>query len=66
VTTERTHGIVAALRRMSPEYRETVLLRFYCDMTRQEIAHALDVPVGTVKSICRERLTAVSARTQVG
>jgi RNA polymerase sigma-70 factor (ECF subfamily) len=50
VTTERTHTIVAALRRLSPEYRETVLLRFYSDMTLQEIAHALDVPVGAVKS----------------
>jgi RNA polymerase sigma-70 factor (ECF subfamily) len=50
LATERTHGIVTALRRLGPEYRETLLLRFYGDMTLKEVAETLGVPVGTVKS----------------
>jgi RNA polymerase sigma-70 factor (ECF subfamily) len=42
--------IDAALARLSPERREVLTLRFVDDLSLAEIAVALDVPLGTVKS----------------
>jgi RNA polymerase sigma-70 factor, ECF subfamily len=42
--------LAAALAGLSPEQREVVLMRFVDDMTLDEIAAALDVPLGTIKS----------------
>jgi RNA polymerase sigma-70 factor (ECF subfamily) len=38
------------LRELSDEHREIVLLRFVDDLSLQEIADVLDIPLGTVKS----------------
>lgn len=40
----------AALQKLSPELREAVILRDLQEMEYREIAHALSVPEGTVKS----------------
>lgn len=40
----------AALNELAPEYRATVLLRLFHDFSLQEIADALSIPLGTVKS----------------
>ncbi len=40
----------SALRLLPAEQREVLLMRFVDDMTLQEIADALDIPLGTVKS----------------
>ncbi|MCY4441961.1 MAG: sigma-70 family RNA polymerase sigma factor [Deltaproteobacteria bacterium] len=40
----------SALARLSPERREAVLLRFVDDMSLQDIADTLSIPLGTVKS----------------
>jgi len=40
----------AALRRLAPEHRAAVVLRDLCDLTYEEIAVILDVPIGTVRS----------------
>ncbi len=40
----------AALAGLSPELRAAVVLRDLCDMDYAEIAEALDVPIGTVRS----------------
>jgi RNA polymerase sigma-70 factor (ECF subfamily) len=40
----------AALARLSPEFRAAVVLRDLCDLDYAEIAEALDVPIGTVRS----------------
>ena len=42
--------IDAALAALSPEKREVLTLRFVDDLSLAEIAAALDVPLGTVKS----------------
>jgi RNA polymerase sigma-70 factor (ECF subfamily) len=42
--------IDAALTALSPERREVLTLRFVDDLSLAEIAAALDVPLGTVKS----------------
>ena len=40
----------AALRQLAPEHRAAVVLRDVCDLTYEEIAAVLDVPIGTVRS----------------
>lgn len=42
--------IDAALRRLAPEHRIAVVLRDVCELTYDEIAVILDVPIGTVRS----------------
>jgi RNA polymerase sigma-70 factor (ECF subfamily) len=59
-STSRTEGLLAgreasemlqaALRKLSPELREAVILRDLEEMEYKEIAQVLDVPEGTVKS----------------
>jgi RNA polymerase sigma-70 factor (ECF subfamily) len=48
--------VVSALAELSPEHRAVVVLRFVFDYTPGEIAHALDMPRGTVNSRLRRAL----------
>jgi RNA polymerase sigma factor (sigma-70 family) len=45
-----TDHMLDAVRRLAPQRQAMVVLRFYADMTQDEIADTLAVPVGTVKS----------------
>ncbi len=47
---ERAEMVQAALQKLSPELRETVILRDLQDMDYKDIAQVLNVPEGTVKS----------------
>jgi RNA polymerase sigma-70 factor (ECF subfamily) len=47
---EARERLQAALGRLSPELRETIILRDLQDMEYREIAGVLDIPEGTVKS----------------
>jgi RNA polymerase sigma-70 factor (ECF subfamily) len=51
--------LAAAMANLSPEQRQTVLLRFVDDLTMEEIAAATDAPVGTVKSRLHHALAAM-------
>jgi RNA polymerase sigma-70 factor (ECF subfamily) len=75
----RTEGMLAgreaseliqhALQRLSPELRETVILRDLEEMEYREIAEALEIPEGTVKSRLnrgRAELARVLRRQGVG
>lgn len=42
--------VVAALRRLSPEHRTVVVARYVLDWSEADVAQALDIPPGTVKS----------------
>jgi RNA polymerase sigma factor (sigma-70 family) len=42
-------AVDAALSQIRPEYREVVVLRYREDLSIQEIADTMSVPVGTVK-----------------
>ncbi len=42
--------LAAALAGLPPDQREVILMRFLDDMSLDEIAQALDVPTGTIKS----------------
>lgn len=48
------------LRRMlaglSPRERAVVVMRYYCDLSEQDTATTLGIPVGTVKSSCARAL----------
>lgn len=48
------------LRRMlaslSPRERAIVVMRYYCDLSEQETARTMGIPVGTVKSSCARAL----------
>lgn len=46
---EQQATLFEALKMLGVEYRATLWLRFYCDMSLREIATTLDIPVGTVK-----------------
>lgn len=50
VTTEVTAIVSNAVKKISPEMREVVTMRFVHGMDPQEIAHRLRIPEGTVKS----------------
>jgi len=50
VTTEVTAIVSNAVKKISPEMREVVTMRFVHGMDPQEIAHKLRIPEGTVKS----------------
>jgi len=41
---------------LAPKERAVIVLRYYCDMSEQEAAATLGMPVGTVKSTCSRAL----------
>ena len=49
----------AALARLSLQHREVVVFRFLFDLTQEQIAALLDIPVGTVKSRLHRALDAL-------
>ncbi len=51
--------MTAALSGLSDAHREILLMRFVDDMTQLEIAAALDVPLGTVKSRLHHAVLAI-------
>lgn len=55
-----------ALDQLSPEQRAAVVMRYYLDMSEQEMADALETPAGTVKwrlHAARKRLRGLLQRT---
>jgi RNA polymerase sigma factor (sigma-70 family) len=50
VRAEDAGELRAALERLSPHHRAAVVLRYYADLSEAEIAEALSIPRGTVKS----------------
>ncbi|MGN6104270.1 MAG: RNA polymerase sigma factor [Kofleriaceae bacterium] len=59
---ERVAAIEAALRELSPELRAAFLLRAYHGLDYAEIARALDIDLGTVKSRLSRARAALRAR----
>ncbi len=53
--------LMAALAALSPDHRAVVVLRYVLEFTPGEIAHALELPRGTVNSRLRRALDALEA-----
>lgn len=53
--------LAPALKQLPPTRRAVIVLRFYEDMTEAQIAHALDRPLGTVKSDIHRGLAKLKA-----
>jgi RNA polymerase sigma-70 factor, ECF subfamily len=59
---ETAARVEQALARLSEEYREVVVLRYFGELSYEEISHAVGVPEKTVKSrlfSARQRLAAL-------
>jgi RNA polymerase sigma-70 factor (ECF subfamily) len=56
VGAEASEELGAALNRLSPAQRRVLLLRFFGDLTFEEIAAAMECPLGTALSHCRRGL----------
>ena len=58
------------LRRMlaglEPRERAVVVLRYYCDLSEQDTAATLGIPVGTVKSSCSRALARLRVEAGTG
>jgi RNA polymerase sigma factor (sigma-70 family) len=50
VRQERIAMIFSLLQELDPRYRKMIELRFYAEMSYEEIAESLDLPIGTVKA----------------
>ena len=50
LSAERRAGLLAAVNELPEEQRTVVSLRYFLGLSEQEVAEALDVPLGTVKS----------------
>jgi len=56
---EQQRAAVAALRRLPPRQREALVLRYFADLSEREIALAMGVSRGTVKSTTARALAAL-------
>jgi RNA polymerase sigma-70 factor (sigma-E family) len=57
---ESHREVIAALRRLPVRQREAVVLRYYLDMTEDQVAQAMGVARGTVKSSTSRGLAALA------
>jgi RNA polymerase sigma factor (sigma-70 family) len=55
----RGADVRSALRKLAPQYREALVLRYYLDLPIEEVAAISGVPVGTVKSRINRALAAM-------
>jgi RNA polymerase sigma-70 factor (sigma-E family) len=56
---EEDHELRVALRKLRRRQREVLVLRYYENLSEAEIARALGIPPGTVKSTASRALTAL-------
>ena len=56
---EDHRAVLAALRRLPPRQREALVLRYYLDLSEPDIAAAMGVSRGTVKSTTARALAAI-------
>lgn len=61
VRRESARELVAAVHRLSPRHREAIVLRYWLDLTEAEMAEAMGVSRGTVKSHVSRGLHALGA-----
>lgn len=62
---DEAHDLGLALRELSPAHREVIVLRYYCDLSEQQIAETLRVATGTVKSRLSRALGNLASSTHL-
>lgn len=60
ISAQERRAAVAALRRLPPRQREALVLRYFADLPVTEIAQAMGVSTGTVKSTTARGLAALA------
>jgi RNA polymerase sigma-70 factor (ECF subfamily) len=63
---EYSPEVLSALAELAPDHRAVVVLRYVLEFTPGEIAHALELPRGTVNSRLRRGLDALEAELREG
>jgi RNA polymerase sigma-70 factor (ECF subfamily) len=61
---ETWHTIAAAIDRLSPRLRPAYVMRYLDDLSYEEIAHALDQPIGTVRAAAHRAALAVRSHLE--
>ena len=61
----RSLAFQRAVASLPPNYRQTIYLRYHRDLTHQQIADVLRIPVGTVKTWLRRALLQLRKRLHV-
>lgn len=61
---EHRADIVRQLARLTPRERAMVVLRYYADVTEQQVADEFSVTAGTVKSTCSRALARLRATAE--
>ena len=56
---EEHRAVLAAIRRLPARQREALVLRYYLDMTEADVAAAMGISVGTVKSATSRAVAAI-------
>jgi RNA polymerase sigma-70 factor (sigma-E family) len=63
---EEQRAVAAALRGLPPRQREALVLRYYLDLSEEEIAQTMGVSRGTVKSATHRGLAAIGKTLREG
>jgi RNA polymerase sigma-70 factor (ECF subfamily) len=64
VRTESEAAMLDALRALSPRQRDCLVLRFYLELSEQEIASTLAISPNSVKTHCRRGMAALALRLE--
>jgi RNA polymerase sigma-70 factor (sigma-E family) len=64
ITTEERHEVVQAVRRLPPRQREALVLRFYLDLSAEEIAATMGIGPGSVRSATHRGLVSLGRMLQ--
>ncbi len=64
IRTEELNEVLAAMAELAPHYRAALTLRHIQQLSYQEVADALGIPLGTVKTHLHRARTALKARLE--